>query len=695
MKLRLFLITLVISIFLANITKAQTDSTHYDLGRLEVNKNFTQSITVKASDIERYQFNYITDALSVFFYGTFTNSSSVVYVIDGNIVNDVNAYNIQDVEEITLVQSALGQVNGASPAQQLILIKTRRGGPGKQGITASNQTSFVDARNNNNYPNANKPTGLYEQLYLGGYKNYANADFGISANYMHNISPEDLPATYTAFNPFHYDQFRFNGYADAKLWKGTTLSFDANYTPETANVSFTGNSSTPNNQLLFAGTSHESQHLLNTDIRLRSHIAGGLTNTISAGYNHYNDFEKGVSDQSVNGQYYQSATTSLQAWQQHGHTVLLKDNLTYHQQAGDWSIDPSLNFMYRHVSDSLSLHELVYQDTIPNNVYTSAGFQSAHYSLSLLTPSIDIYYKNIFDIQGGFTAILNKENLGPIFPVNHLSPFVSTSVNISEMAALQAVKLKVFASFSRQNTFLDDPYVSLATFTLQGFDNATGTYTTNSTPFLPSEFNLFQSYNNYQAGLILGLGKHFSVSYNFRENYYGIIAEYEVPSGANSVSLADVNQKAKAVTNSIALNYDLQSGNFGWRSALIATTSKLQLTDQPGSQANNYLNTGHRWTGGFTNRFTYKTLFAGLDILYQVGERPYSLQNWLSIYPTYVPSSNRNSFTMQSLYLGTRLKINSWKYAEVYINTRNMLQNKSSDITDERRFYGFGFKVNW
>ena len=67
----------IVSLFLLNTAKAQTDTTHYDLGRILVKKNFTQGITVKASDLERYQFNYITDALKVFFYGTFTNSSSV------------------------------------------------------------------------------------------------------------------------------------------------------------------------------------------------------------------------------------------------------------------------------------------------------------------------------------------------------------------------------------------------------------------------------------------------------------------------------------------------------------------------------------------------------------------------------------------------------------------------------------------
>src|SRR5205807_2663517 len=103
---------------------------------------------------------------------------------------------------------------------------------------------------------------------------------------------------------------------------------------------------------------------------------------------------------------------SLLTWQQHEHTILFKDNLVYHLQAGDWSIEPSVNFIYRHVSDTLGISQVTYLDSIPNNAQTTASTQNARYNLSLLTPSVDIYYKDIFDMQGGFTGILNKEHFG-------------------------------------------------------------------------------------------------------------------------------------------------------------------------------------------------------------------------------------------------------------------------------------------
>ena len=59
----------------------------------------------------------------------------------------------------------------------------------------------------------------------------------------------------------------------------------------------------------------------------------------------------------------------------------------------------------------------------------------------------------------------------------------------------------------------------------------------------------------------------------------------------------------------------------------------------------------------------------------------------------YIAPSNINSFSLQNVYVGTQLKITRVKYAEVFANGRNILQNKTSDITDNRRFFGFGFKV--
>src|SRR4051812_26747280 len=115
-----YLIAAIALCFSYSKAYSQTDSIHYDLGRIRLDKKFTQSITIKAADLQRQPFSTLSEAINVWFYGTYTSKNNMVFVIDGNLVNDVNVYNINDIEEITLVQNSLIQVNGATPLQQLV-----------------------------------------------------------------------------------------------------------------------------------------------------------------------------------------------------------------------------------------------------------------------------------------------------------------------------------------------------------------------------------------------------------------------------------------------------------------------------------------------------------------------------------------------------------------------------------------------
>jgi hypothetical protein len=703
MKTRLALVLLPLCLCFFGTAKAQTDSSYYDLGHVLVKKDFTQSITIKASDLERYQFNNITDAVDVFFSGTFTNSSSVVYVIDGIIVNDVNAYSIHDIEEITLVQSSVAQASGVSPGQQMILIKTRTHRPGKQGIEAAGQTSIVSPRNNDNVPDAKKPTGIYNQYYVGAYKNYNNADVGVSADFLHDLMPYAVPNTVTSYDPLRFNRFKLNGYADVKLWKGSSLGFAANYTPQVSNYSYVSNNSTANETAQLAYGDHVSQHLINTTLTLRSHIVDGLTNTLTGGFNHYNYFETDTALESYtypgetpNNTYYRTHTAELMR------TWLIKDNLLYHKKIGDWSFDPMVNFTFRSVKDSLINTTVAYE----NNGFLGPGtpaeateyYQGGKYKVYLLTPSLNIYYKDIFDIQGGATGWLNSEKgATSTDKPGRFSPFISTSLNIAALAGLNNVKLQIFGSYARQNNLIDDNYASLNGFTLLGGNNIL-VQTGSSAPIQYSSLNPYQYYNTYQAGLIFGLLKNLTLSYNFSENYYFGLVEYEAPDGTNGSTISESYYNNKFITNRFGLNYSFHSSNFNWQTGLNATETKLVVVDVPNgpetSPYSSYLDAGHRWTGGFTNRLAYKSLFAGVDVLYQLGERPYSLEYWLPNGPGYMPPSNKNSFSLQNLYVGTRLKIAQLQYAEIYIDTRNIIQNKSSDITDERRLYGLGFKLD-
>lgn len=700
----LILTAAIPALFLCMNAKAQTDTTHYDLGNVLIKKNFTQSITIKGSDLERYPFNDLTEAIRTFFYGTFTNSSSVIYVVDGNIINDVNAYSIYDIEEITLVQNAVAQVSGASPAQQMIVIKTRTHHANKEGVTVAGQTGLVNIFNANKVPNTKSTTNFYDQYYVGAYKNFTGVEAGLSADIQHDVYPGLLPGEIHPYSPFNFNRFKLNGYMNANLWKGSTLNIGVNYVPQPSNYSATISANyTPTESYQSVETSQVMQHLFNSTVRLRSNIVKGLTNTLSGTYNHYNYFENDSTSYSVSDPTNPTYSLTRVKGFDMMHTLLIRDNLVYDKQLGDFSIEPALNFSYRKVKDSIYNGQMT---TYSNNgnlpgVNSQYSLQYGQYKVYLLTPSMEFAYKDFFNLQGGLDILLNSnKDFAPAYKKHRFFPFITTSVDIGKWTDMSNVSLKIFGSFSKQNGLLDDDYATLEGFYLQGASSTQSTpvFTNGSYGYIYNYYDFYQPYNNYQAGAELGIFKHFTIDYSFEDHYNVVPVLLALPTAPNGVQFGTGFYNGKTITNRIGLNYDMHSGNFGWKTGLNATESKLQLVDKSTSYFadidSTYLGKGHRWTGGFTNRFTYGNFFAGIDVLYQFGERPYNLENALIGTTSYVAPSNKNSFAVQNLYIGSKFKVNKLKYAEVYFNSRNILQNYYSDITDLRRFYGLGFKLD-
>lgn len=677
---------------------AQTDSTHYDMGRIQIKKEFTQSITIKASDLERYQFSDLADAINVWLYGTYTNSSALIYVVNGNIITDVNAYSIYDIDEITLVQNSSAQVSGAAPGAQMVLIKLKTNRPGKQGVEVAGQTSLVNSRNTGG-SDLKSTNNFYHQYYLAGYKNYTNASFGVSADYQHDVSPYLTNAAFSTLNALHFDRFKFNAYADAKLWSGTSLNFNVNYVPQTNAVSFSNMGATPAQPASETANNASVRHMISSAVTLNSNIAKDLNNTLSGAYNHYNYFE--------NDSLYEQASfggpPNTNLFRTFGYintsNFLLRDNLGYHARLGAVDIEPSANFSYRDFrstnTETSTFLNQANGSAFPN-VGTSRQESEDKFKLYLLTPSLNIYYKDIINLQGGFVSLLNQgKDFNPTFQVPRLYPFVTTSAAIINPSEGGDVELRLFGSFARQNTLLDDQYAILAgigsviinnTFVQPAGGMATVIYT-------PTQANPYHQYNNYQAGLTLKLFKNLSINYSYSYNESQDLEPVVTPSGTNGSIIAYTYYIDQISTHRVGFDYSFHTTNFKWRMGLNIAQSEVEPAFSPGASYSAYLSNGHRYSGGFNNRVTGNSFFAGLDVLYQLGERPLTL---VSFYPYSTGASyNVNSFSIQSFYAGSKIKIKGVSYAEVYVNTRNILQNKTSDITDNRRFYGFGFKLGF
>lgn len=685
--------------------KAQTDSTYFDLGRVQLKKTFTQNITIKGSDLERYPFADLADAINVWAYGTYTKSSNLIYVIDSNIINDVNAYSIYDIDEITIIQNASAQASGASPDQQMVIIKTHIGGPGKQGIQVAEQSNLVSMGNQNNGTVGTKTTNLYDQFYLSGYKNYEDAHFGISADYQRDVLPLLSPyVSYVKATAFNYDRFKINGHADIRTWKGSVLNADISYTPQTSHYQ-TGvyvPSHAPGYGTNIYNHIKASQHDINLNLGLNSQITNGLINNVSVAHNHNNYFEL-----DSNHYAYVPASTNSESrdlnWSYfRTSNLFIKDNLTYHGKIDDVSVEPSIDFSYQKLVDSISSLSLSSPGDTRNygDIQSSTASGSGH--IYLLTPSLNIYYKDFFNLQGGGVTILNpNKDFSPVYPKHRLSPFLTATFNISRITGLHNFDWRIFGSFSRQNIFTDSKYAQLLGFYSRNSANSQvpAFSGTTSLYFLGVPINPYTQYNSYQLGTMIKIVGNLTFSYAFEYRYYqapSLIAYPTYPTYQTEI----VYFNDKTTSNRFTINYSYRSANFSWRTGLNIAGEKLQfIKDQNLLNAylgdnNRFLNRGHRWSGGFTNRLDYKGCFAGADVLYQLGSRPISiLDAQVNQQGGYVIPANINSFSLQNLYAGTRLKINKLNYAEIYINSRNILQNKNSDITDNRRFIGLGFKA--
>lgn len=685
---------------------AQTDTSDYNPGRISLKRKFTQSITIKGSDLERTHFDDLADAINVWLYGTYTSSESLIYVVDGNTVTDVNAYSIYDVDQVTLVQNALAQTNGAAPGQQMVLITLKRNHATGQGIEAAAQAGLVSLANRPYKAGYKSSSQLYDQYYFSGYKRFGTVNTGFSADYQHDALPALVNSNYSAVDPMHFNRLKINGYIDAALWKGTTVNFGINYAPQKNHFHYGYNPSySPGESSYDLKTANITQHQVNTDIALNSRIVKGLVNTLSAAYAHYNYFEndslRDLTTFSANN--VQTTSTFINA-DDKSSNLLVYDNLVYRLQLGGFSMGPMVNFSYRKYKGENSNSAATYDSPGFENMYSSEGviFDTKRY---LLTPAFEISYKDGFDLLGGFSDFLNSSKDFGNYKVNRFFPFLSTSIDVFKLAGVKNVNLQFFASFSRTNLLLNAPYSVFNDFAIASPSATDGAlvYTGLSDPntsgfsniYPNTDYDPLKTSDNYDWGISLGISKKINVTYSYQSGYnWGLVPVFLFYYPDYQTAYYYFYDKIQV--NRVSLNYKLDATDFKWQTGINVAQEKLQSA-APNiyvQRYETYISSGHRYSGGFTNRFTYKHLFAGFDILYQLGQRPITLEN---VDPSKIvlPPPHVNSVSLQNFYFGTMLKINQVKYAEVYASFRNILQNNSGDITDNRRFYGIGLKVDW
>lgn len=676
-------------------TKANAqDSTHYDLGRIQLKKDFSQNITVKGADLEKMPFTNLADAINVWFYGTYSNSATLVYIIDGNLVNDVNAYSIYDIDEVTLVQNAVSTMSGSSGPEQLVLIKTKRSKTKGLSITANAQANITSLYTNNT-PGASANTyqkGLkstttaYQQYYVSARKNTGNINYGVSADYIRDVQPVITQSGVVYIVPQTLNRIKFNTYLDAKIGS-SLLKVTAAYDPQ-KEKDILDETTTQN---IFYN--YSNSHIFDGTLSLTTHIAPGFTNVIHGDYNYYLEHDYGNDIETV-----QDGYQELNYKQNiYNHNIVAYDNISYTKKLGDWTFEPNINLNFRTFRDSsYSSEVLVDQSGLIEGSGYGYGAEMAH--LFLLTPSLSFYYKTYFNVQAGFLddlSTIGVYNYANSKPQNVL-PFITASADVLHLInANSTVALKVFGSFSTNDIFTDnsnslidfsDPGVQVPNITYRF--PATETYSGRDI-YTASPSYIYQgiskTFKTFSAGLSVSAQNiPVSINYFFEKTSYLSPVFISEPNGANGEQIASVYTNTYLLLNRVSLNYKLSTNTVNWQTNVNATMIKQTFPDE-GFTGTKVTLGGGEWTGGWVNRLSYNNLFVGADLLYQLGQKEYSLSNTGATVVTKI-----NSFSLQNLYAGYRLKIKGLKDPEIFANARNIFQNRKEDITNGRKYYGVG-----
>src|SRR5579863_5887032 len=250
---------------------AQQDTTHLDVGYLTLNKEFTQLISIKGADLQKMPFMNLSDAISAWLYGAYTQGL-VQYVVDGNPVADVNAYSVFDVEEVVLVQTAAALIGTAPGQTEIVLIRTKRG-MGPRGIAVAAQTGLISQAG----PSRSR---FFHNYYAGAYENLGKFSYGVSANYIRDAIPYDAFEG-TVATPPNWQRWRFNGYFDWRPDANNRIEVTMNYTTQKLGGLMNPNSG---QDLVYGYDETGYQHYLTPHLDWRGEWVKGLTNDLQATY---------------------------------------------------------------------------------------------------------------------------------------------------------------------------------------------------------------------------------------------------------------------------------------------------------------------------------------------------------------------------------------------------------------------------
>jgi hypothetical protein len=599
----------------------------------------------------------------------------MAYVVDGVMINDADAYSIYDIEEITIVQNALSQANGAGNLQTLALITTKKSKSTKPRFSFAGQAFVVDRKMDaeKNYFN------FFNQYNLTGSANIGKVAVGGSVNFLHDEMPVAKAKDESASTAPDLNRFRLHIWAQTDLGKKSKIALHANYTPQFGDGQYTDG---------FTGSLNKhsvnfNESLVNATLDLQTAFTSVLHNKFSVGYtaNNQKGTEEVKHNYFVNGDSVSYGQLGKNDAGLKGHTFFINDNIGYNWTLRNWSVEPAVNINFQSIKfDSHSGSSI--NDGVQGSTRNLSS-QNGKGNFLTIAPSVAITYKNIVNVQGGFmqdvSTIVQKD-----YDESGLYPFVNVAANV--LPAISKISWKVYGSYAK--TFALNNFSMFQVNDLVSYDDffsttGTGTGTVFGTsPYVPAVTRHYD--DRYQAGSDFSFfNKRITLAYNYLNTSDVEYAQLVTPNQQYIFYSGKYNMQRHQV--SVTGNV-LQSGAFKWRTGLFVNFFKnnmnfedltVNVDEKPNS-------------GGWTNRFSYKRFSAGADLLYLInGQRIESDGVSLKMI-------KHNSLLLQNVYLAYALHSTALPNMSIYISSRNTADSNIMPLAiDNRRFYGAGVKFDF
>jgi hypothetical protein len=666
---------------------------YYDLGYLRLDKTFTQAIIIKGSDLETMPFANLSDVIGAWTYGAYSGRATLLYLVDGLPVGDVNAYSVYDIDEIVLVENASALVNTGATQQEVVLIKTKRGKG--RGMTAAGQTGLV----NSDTGSLHSRMRSYQNFYAGGWLNTGKWNMRLSGNYQHDAWPLAQGTTVT---PFNLQRWRLYGTIAFRPNRRNEIEAGVNFVPQRTEYEADSVWHGAANDGWMKGT----QAYVLPRLRWRSEWWSGWSNELQGSYVSSVYHQRSLSDSRDTGGVWDSKVFNYDTVKTS--EVIVRDGLRYTAVAGDWRISPGFTVIYQYQNYRVGAAQLDSYYSTGNSPYLngswSAEWGKGHFFT--LTPAVDISYREMLDLQAGILRY-DQPHLAPGEKQDF--PFVSGTLDILRAAnAGGSNTLRVYGSYAKRlwNAAGVSAFEGLGSladlssgpvFSVPSSATASlGWYPGGTYYFNPSRVDTV-AYWAWETGVgFTGAGGRIKLDYTFERRkiykqeiipvsyYLGPAYTVAYPSGPSELHHLSVQVVAG------------RGEKWEWRSAAQVTLLRSKLnpssmrpyeTDVVGDKSPDALS----WTGGWVNRFRAGRLTAGLDLLWHSGENLIQL-NAYRVYPT--DTVTVNSVFLPQVYVAYRIPLRREGSIEFFAESRGVIRSKRQDLADDRRYYTLGAKMD-